>query len=187
MTVTAQGALDVTVDNALSDSSANPVQNSTVKTALDTKLTTPSGGTSGQVLSKTSSGYAWVNQSSGGGSGTSISSLIFKLPTIADDDTSYYHLKVEFSADGTFETITDTFNSSVSHTNFKVFTGIALANFPQYGCGSQFSNEQVTLDVTGVTSQYYRFQWLVGNDNDTELTGGRFGYGQLNALQCVFD
>lgn len=188
MAVTAEGALNVTVDDALSDSSENPVQNKAVKTELDSKLTTPSGGTSGQVLSKTSFGYAWVNQSGGSssGSGSSITSVMFKIPTIESDD-DIYHIKVEFCADDTFETITHTFNSSTSQTAFRVFTGLAGANFPSAGLGTQFSNEQVILDATGVTSNYYRFQWLAGTYGSSDYVAGRFGYGQLNAIQSVFD
>ena len=50
----------VTIDSALSGTSTNPVQNKVVKAGLDSKLTTPSGGSNGQYLQKTSSGTAWA-------------------------------------------------------------------------------------------------------------------------------
>lgn len=47
------------VDSVLSDSSENPVQNKVVKAALDTLDPLPSGGSVGQVLTKTANGTAW--------------------------------------------------------------------------------------------------------------------------------
>ncbi|VXC43837.1 hypothetical protein [Nocardioides sp. AX2bis] len=38
-----------------------------LQTALDAKLTTPAGGTDGQVLTRTSSGYTWTTPATGGG------------------------------------------------------------------------------------------------------------------------
>lgn len=56
----------ITVDTELNPSSTNPVANSAIAKALATKLTTPTGGVAGQVLAKTASGYAWVDQAKGG-------------------------------------------------------------------------------------------------------------------------
>ena len=51
----------VQVDVELDDESTNPVQNAVVTTALNGKLTTPYGGTSGQVLQKTTEGARWAD------------------------------------------------------------------------------------------------------------------------------
>lgn len=55
------GATKTVVDSALSASSTNPVQNKVIKEALDNLDPLPSGGTVGQVLTKTSNGSAWKN------------------------------------------------------------------------------------------------------------------------------
>lgn len=94
-TNSARGA--VVVDNALSNSSENPVQNKVIYSALGDKAdsssvhSVPSGGTSGQVLAKasgTSYDVEWVTPSGGGGdvsdvqiNGTSIlSSGVANIP-----------------------------------------------------------------------------------------------------------
>lgn len=75
----AEGANKVEVDSSLSATSTNPVQNKVVKAELDRKavkedvdtalggkanaehgIHVPSGGTAGQVLKKTASGYEWA-------------------------------------------------------------------------------------------------------------------------------
>lgn len=54
------GGSSVTVDDALSSTSENPVQNKVVKAALDGKITAPSSPTAGQFL--VYNGSAWVAQ-----------------------------------------------------------------------------------------------------------------------------
>lgn len=62
----AEGANKTTVDSTLSDTSVNPLQNKVVKAELDKKANTShgihviEGGTAGQVLKKTASGYEWA-------------------------------------------------------------------------------------------------------------------------------
>ena len=63
----------VNVDTALSSSSANPVQNSAVYTALGEKITAPASAVSGNVL--TYNGTEWVAGSGGGGGGTGIQTV----------------------------------------------------------------------------------------------------------------
>ena len=65
------GANKTTVDSALSLSSENPVQNKVVKAALDSIDSIPSGGTAGQVLTKTANGSAWQDPQ-GGSSSTAV-------------------------------------------------------------------------------------------------------------------
>ena len=49
----------MTVDSALNSSSTNPVANSALYTAFGGKMDVASGGTAGQVLTKTPGGYQW--------------------------------------------------------------------------------------------------------------------------------
>lgn len=61
------GGGSVTVDSALSTTSTNPVQNKVITSELNKKLTTPEGGTSGQVLTVDANGTAhWANVPDGG-------------------------------------------------------------------------------------------------------------------------
>lgn len=53
------GATNVTVDSVLSSSSVNPVRNSVIYNALAGKIDVPTGGTAGQVLTKTADGEEW--------------------------------------------------------------------------------------------------------------------------------
>lgn len=56
-----------------------------LKTQLDAKLTVPAGGETGQVLTKTTDGFAWTN-SGGGGAGTTF------YPTVSEDGVlSWYN------------------------------------------------------------------------------------------------
>lgn len=61
-----EGANKTNVDSTLSDTSSNPLQNKVVKAELDKKANTNhgihviEGGTVGQVLKKTASGYEWA-------------------------------------------------------------------------------------------------------------------------------
>ena len=67
-----QAAASLTVDDALSDTSTNPVQNKVVTGALKAKQNAPSAaGTAGQVLGLDSNlNPVWVDQSGGGGGET---------------------------------------------------------------------------------------------------------------------
>ena len=112
--------------------------------------------------------------------------LIFKIPRIESND-EFYHLNIEFSETDSFDSIIS-YNTSSSVSRFKVFTGMAMINFPSQGLGTQFSEEQVKFDISNINYKYYRFQWLVGYDeNPSQLQGGRYGYGQTNGLLNVFD
>lgn len=60
------GGTSVTVDSELSATSANPVQNKVIKSELDKKITTPVGGTAGQVLSTDGAGnVSWTTPKEG--------------------------------------------------------------------------------------------------------------------------
>jgi len=61
-------AIIVTIDNTISSVSPNPVKNSAIYNALSSKITYPEGGVVGNVLTKTTTGVAWVAGGSGGGS-----------------------------------------------------------------------------------------------------------------------
>ena len=59
-------AASVTIDAELDINSSNAIANNAVAKALATKLTTPEGGVAGQLLSKTDTGYEWVDNVGGG-------------------------------------------------------------------------------------------------------------------------
>lgn len=59
-------AQNITVDADLDINSSNAIANSAVAKALATKLTTPEGGVAGQLLSKTETGYEWIDNVGGG-------------------------------------------------------------------------------------------------------------------------
>lgn len=62
------------LDESLDSESENAVKNKTITAALLTKLDSPSGGTTGQVLTKTASGHEWQDASGGsGGSNVTVS------------------------------------------------------------------------------------------------------------------
>ncbi|MBO7735889.1 MAG: hypothetical protein J6S67_25190 [Methanobrevibacter sp.] len=58
---------NVVVDDELSPTSKNPVQNKVVYAALQGKQDLLPNGTTGQFLQKTANGVAWADVSSGGG------------------------------------------------------------------------------------------------------------------------
>ena len=62
------------LDENMDSESQNAVQNKTVTAALLTKLDSPSGGTEGQVLTKTATGHEWQDATGGsGGSNITVS------------------------------------------------------------------------------------------------------------------
>jgi hypothetical protein len=64
-----------------------------------------------------------------------------------------------------------------------------MVGFPVEGLGFVFSKEMVKLDITNITGNFYRFQWLIGDysiENDV-LNGSRYGFGQISGTIAVFD
>ena len=165
-----------------------PVSNKSVNIDLTGKLDNPSGGSVGQYLRKTSNGVEWstVQQSSG----SSVESLLFKIPAI-DDQFKTVHLKIQFSEGDTFSSVTE-FNTSVSTVGFRVFTGLVMENYPSDGVTMQYEREVVKFDLSNVSSslKYYRYQWIV-TDNTDELnpvvSTSRYGFGQTTGLINIFD
>lgn len=86
----------VNVDTALSSSSANPVQNSAVYTALGEKITAPASAVSGNVL--TYNGTEWVAGSGGGGGGTGIQTVKVNGTALVPDANMAVDVSVPITA-----------------------------------------------------------------------------------------
>ena len=195
----------ITIDSTLSLSSTNPVQNKVIKAALDEKLTIPSGGTNGQVLSKTSTGYTWITPSVQITVDSSLSTtsenpvqnkvvkseldkkselnyLLFKIPQIENEE--FYHFYIEFSETDNFDNVIS-YNTSSNNSMFKVFTGLEMEQIASTGIRYLFSEDQLQLDISNISKnlKYFRFRW----SNDDGLSFGRYGYGNREANTQVFD
>ena len=134
-----------------------------------------------------------------------IDTILFKVPELLNE-TQYAHFKIEFSTSDKFEeenitriintsdptTVNTVFqdnNSGSTILGLKVFTGMQMVDFPGEGLGFQFSKEMVKLDISNITGNFYRFQWLIGDRSieDDELIPSRYGYGQISGIISVFD
>lgn len=152
----------VTIDSILSNTSENPVQNKIIYAALAEKLTTPAGGTAGQVLGKTASGFAWINQT--GGSGTvDISKILLQRP-ISDYDL---YPKIEASESADFSTVVtlDPRNTAADREYFRIFDGEIWMDFPtESGLGTPFEGMSLYADTgkfAALTQPYYlRYCWI---------------------------
>ena len=196
------GAIDV--DSSLSDISENPVQNKVIKFELDKKITAPENGSVGQILSKTSDGYAWINTTSGSILDTELSStsenavqnkiiyealrekvklsyLLFRVPVIEEEE--YYQFYIDFSETDDFA-IVESYNTKENTEMFKAFTGLGMTSIQNWGVNYLFSDEQLQFDVSTIAKnlKYFRFRW----SNDEGETFGRYGYGNFEAEQNIF-
>jgi len=108
--------------------------------------------------------------------------LLFRIPAISSSAT--YHFYIEFSETDTFDSVT-TYNTSSNYSIFKAFTGTGMTAIQNTGLNYVFSDEQLQLDLSTVSAslKYFRFHWT--NDNGT--TFGRYGYGNRESVQQVFD
>jgi hypothetical protein len=146
-------------------------------------------------------GSNWVTLQDSDGN-KSIDTILFKAPELSEV-SQYAHFKIEFSDSDTFETITYTLNTSDPSTytstaetdtnstidGLKVFTGMSMVGFPVEGLSFIFSKEIVKLNITNITGNFYRFQWLIGDssiENDI-LNASRYGFGQISGIIAVFD
>ena len=114
-----------------------------------------------------------------------INELIFKVPQIESND-EVYHLNIEFSNSDTFDSVISYITLS-DVSGFKVFTGMAMINFPSQGLGMQFSEEQVKFDISNINYKYYRYQWIAVNEGSSSVQNGRYGYGQTDGVLNLFD
>lgn len=123
-----------------------------------------------------------------------INKLLFRIPAIQNTQ-EIYHLKVQFSTTGDFENI-ETIDTINDYSKFKIFDGTGtLKQFPidenenneiiSVGITSVYSDEQIQLDISSINEEYkyFRFQW----SNDYGDSYGRYGYGNTQALQSIFD
>lgn len=123
-----------------------------------------------------------------------VEALLFKVPVLSGDE--FVHFKIEFSDSDEFNSIIYTLNTSDSTTytstnntinGLKVFTGMSMIGFPTDGIGESFSKEVIKLDISEIGGNYYRFQWLYGNEGSNDLTPGKYGFGQTNMMMSIYD
>lgn len=110
----------VTVDDALSSDSENPVQNKVVKAALDGKQPALPSGTSGQILTKTADGVAWADAQGGGGSVTVDGALS------SDSENPVQNKVIKTALD-------EKQNTLVPGTNIAIKNNVINANFDTSG------------------------------------------------------
>jgi hypothetical protein len=71
----------------------------------------------------------------------SLNYLLFSIPKITDTSVSY-HFSIEFSKQSNFENCQ--IYTSLSHPElFKVFTGLAVEDFPSWGVNYILSNQSL--------------------------------------------
>ena len=90
----ASGGGGVTVDDAMSDTSTNPVQNKTVKAALDSKLSTSGGTLTGNLTGKYITG-TWLQSTAASDLGRTPG----KIAVLDDSGWVYYRTIAELFAD----------------------------------------------------------------------------------------
>lgn len=161
----------VSVDSSLDASSSNPVENRAVTSALNTKITMPSGGSAGQVLTKTADGTQWA--SAGGGGGTSISTLSITRPVYMD----YLYPVLEAADNQSFTsaiTMSLAEGQTTAQSKCKVFNGIAWDNYADVGpLNYSYDNMPLVIDMSyfsALTEPYWvRWKWVV-DDSSSEST-----------------
>ena len=152
----------ITVDASLDASSSNPVENRAVTSAINTKITMPSGGSVGQVLTKTADGTQWAS-SGGGGGGTSITTLSITRPVYMD----YLYPVLEASANQDF-TSSITMGKTTVASYCKVFNGLTWENYVG-SLNYSYDNMPLIIDMSyfSTLSEPYwvRWKWVVDDSS----------------------
>jgi len=112
----------------------------------------------------------WV-QCLGIGGGTTIETLLFRVPTMADDSALHFTLEVFSTADYS-GTAVETFNSATAQTNLKISDGEEWLAFPSDGVGNPYYSEKLSVVLQSVvtnTQYYIRYKWFIAETDPTEI------------------
>ena len=176
------GGTNITVDTALSTTSTNPVQNKVVTAELNKKISDPGSGQVGQILSKTANGYQWVNQNTGGSSGTGvdISQILIQRPV------SDYELfpRIEASNSANFSDsstiVIDPSEDPSDKGYIKVYDAEGeWIDFPtESGLGTPFDGTSISVNTSkfsGLVQPYYvRYCWKVAGGSESNYKSTMF-------------
>ena len=182
LTINASVSQTVTVDSSLSSTSTNPVQNKVVTAELNKKISDPGSGQVGQVLSKTANGYQWINQNTGGTSGTGIdiSQILIQRPV------SDYELfpRIEASNSANFSDsatiVIDPSEDSTDKSYIKVYDAEGeWIDFPaESGLGTPFDGTSISVNTSkfsGLVQPYYvRYCWKVAGGSESNYKSTMF-------------
>jgi hypothetical protein len=118
----------------------------------------------------------------GEGGGTSIETLLFRVPAMADDSALHFALEVFSTVDYSGAAV-ESFNSAVAQTYLKIFDGSAWIAFPAEGAGNPYYENKLSVALQSVESetQYYiRYKWFI---KDSTPANTPWEYSQYPALE----
>ncbi len=118
-------------------------------------------------------GATWVKYigADGVGGGTSVETLLFRVPTMEDNSVLHFAMEVFETADYT-GTATESFNSATAQTNLKISDGEEWLAFPSEGVGTPYYSEKLSVALQSVepdTQYYIRYKWFIAGSDPAEI------------------
>lgn len=119
------------------------------------------------------SGATWVKYlgTDGENTGTTIETLLFRVPTMEDNSALHFALEVHDTADYS-GTAVETFNSETAQTNLLISDGEEWLAFPSEGVGNPYYSEKLSVALQSVetdTQYYIRYKWFVAETDLAEI------------------
>ena len=125
-----------------------------------------------------------LNKPTSLGGGTTIKTLLFRVPNMDDDSALHIALEVFTTVDYSGAAV-ESFNSAVAQTYLEIFDGSAWLAFPAEGVGNPFYENKLSVALQLVESgtQYYiRYKWFI---KDTAPANTPWEYSQYPNLEVT--
>lgn len=123
--------------------------------------------TNSGILQYRNYGGAWTNL----GSGSSIGTVVFRVPVMADDSVLHFTLEVHSTANYSGSAV-ETVNSVAAQTNLLISDGNEWLAFPSAGVGTPYYDNKLAVALQSVvagTQYYIRYKWFI-KDSDPDDT-----------------
>ena len=142
-------------------------------TALLPYMAVKQSATALTPVSSDFSGATWVKYlgTDGENTGTTIETLLFRVPNMEDNSSLHFALEVHETADYS-GTAVETFNSATVQTNLKISDGEEWLAFPSEGVGNPYYSEKLSVALQSVESdiQYsIRYKWYVAETDPSKI------------------